>query len=367
MADAIQSFQNITNDAILQNGVDTVDAVEENTSRENRRTQINLHKTAIEQIDANYASATEPTQKSQGKEWFNTATQEMNFYYDNSQNKRVVATLDGTQEFTNKTYTNPVFSPAGGKSYLGLSRDLKLKIINNSSNPNNQIDITFGHLTFYDDTGRGAVESQASALTLDVSTSGAGGRAIDVTAEGSASEQSSIWYYIYVYSNGSGVINGILSTNSSWSSVASADKPSGSDYVRRVGAVRNDSGGDFLYMEQIDDLCGLESSTLYNIGSTTSTTWVSTDLSSLIPESAIQIYGIAGSVASGSIVARISPTNAISSTLNAPFVSLTGSAGNTGAYVSYTIPITETQTCYIANGLGSGQCDFGLKGFKVSL
>jgi hypothetical protein len=262
MADAIQGLSVLNNDSTLTNQVDTVDADEHNTHRTNVRTQIDAHKTVLEEQDKNYASSSEPTLKSEGKLYCDTTSDpaKMKYYKDSSSNLEEVVGTTLTQILTNKTLTSPTitsptlttptFTAAGAKGSIGLARDENLVIINNATNPTYQIDITFDYWTLYDTSNRGVVESKTSALTLDIATTGAGGRA---ASENSGSEKSDDWYYVYVYSNGSGTINGLLSLNSTWATVASGDKPSGSDFVQRIGAIRNNSSGDIPLFYQQDE------------------------------------------------------------------------------------------------------------------
>lgn len=76
-----------------------------------------------------------------------------------------------------------------------------------------------------------------SPLTVDLSTSGAGG--LDT-----GSEAANTLYTCYIISGSSGV-EGILSTNQTTPTL-----PAGYQYFRRVGAVRNDSSSNILYFTQ---------------------------------------------------------------------------------------------------------------------
>lgn len=361
MADNIDSLVDITLNKSLVNNQDTVDATEVNSTRTTTENAINLANAVLRDQDKNYASTSEPTVRTEGKQWFNTSTDEMNVYVDGAGTKKVLADTNTAQTLTNKTYTNPTFSPAGAKGYLDLGRDLGLKITNNSSNPEHQVDITFDYLTLYDPNGRGAVESQASALTLDVSSTGAGGRA---ESENSGAEQASAWYYIYVYSDGAGTISGLLAQASSWSTVISnGDNPAGSGYVRRIGAMRNDSGSDFLFMYQINEWCGIELETEYNIGTTTSTTWSSADISSVVPETATQIRGTMANNTVG-VITYISPTNQVSSETLSPGVYRHQNSG-ANRRNGFVIDLYTAQTVYLSVDGGTGS--YSVDSFKVDL
>lgn len=365
MADSIQSLSDLADRATLVNNQDTVDADEHNTTRTAVQNQVNLLNDVVQEQDKNYASPTEPTLKSEGKIWCDTTNDPavIKFYKDSSANTEELVGTTQTQTLTNKTLTNPTFSPVGAKAYLGLQRDLNLKITNNSTNSNYQIDITFEYLTLYDTNGRGAVESRTSALTLDVSGTGAGGRA---ASENSGAEQASVWYYIYVYSDGAGTLNGLLAQASTWADViTNTDNPSGSDYVRRIGAVRNDSGGNFLAFHQINDFVGVENDTggQYNLGTTSSSSWVSTDISSLVPSGAVGIAGWVQQNSSG--YAYISPRNSVAPSTNHSYpggISIRTASGSN--ILPYYCEITEDQTVYIASE-GTNTSKYSLNSFKI--
>jgi len=298
MPDSISSIADLADRATLVNLQDTVDATEHNTTRTATQNAVNLLHDIVQEQDNNYSGTTAPTLKSQGKVFNNTnnTPSTMEFYNDGAATSEVITSNTATATLTNKTYTNPTFSPAGAKGYLSLGRDLNLKIINNATNPTYQIDVSFEYLTLYSDAGLACVESQTTAAVYDLATGldSGGERAEDATAEGSASEQANKWYYVFIYSNGAGTLGAVLSTNDDWSDIAAGDKPSGSTYYRRVGVIRNDNSSDLLLFHQINDLVGIENGpgSAFNIGSVTSTlTWLSVDISSLVPKKIIGISG----------------------------------------------------------------------------
>ena len=293
MADAIQDLQNLADDSTLQNQVDIVDADEHNTHRTNYRTQINLQKTVAEEQDNNYASSTEPTLKSEGKIWADTTSDPalIKYYQDGSSNLQELVGTTLTQTLTNKTITSPNFTN-GANGNVQLARDTKIQVFSNITNPLFQIDVSYEYLTLYSDNGLAYIRSQTTPITLDVSVTGAGGRAV---SENAGSEQSDAWYYVYIYDDGQGVSNGLLSLQSSWDNVAAPDKPSGSDYVRRIGAIRNDSSSDLVPVYQNQDILG----TSLDVGiQTTSTSPVEVNIDSFCPpditKSVIGSAGITG-------------------------------------------------------------------------
>ena len=122
-----------------------------------------------------------------------------------------------------------------------------------------------------------------------MSVTGAGGRA---SAEGSGSEQNSTWYYAYVYSDGQGTINGLISDKPSWSLIAPGDKPSGSFFTRRVSPLFNDASGNIREYRQINDVIYLNNSSTTSIASLlqifSGNFVVNLDLSTFIPIIAYQ-------------------------------------------------------------------------------
>jgi hypothetical protein len=231
MADAIENISTITIKKDLVNNQDTVDAVEVNGVRTSIETSINNVNPVLQELDKNYASTSQPTTKSEGKIYCDTTNDpaELKFYKDNSSNLSLIMNEDNVQ------------------SNIASYRYEDLIIKNNITNPTYQIDITFDHMTFYDSSGSIINGSQTAPLTLDLTQTGSNGRAIDLTAEGSASEQSSKTYFIHLYSSSAGVIGGTFSVNKDWGDVAGSDKPSGATYVRsiRKAYAHNNSSGDF--------------------------------------------------------------------------------------------------------------------------
>lgn len=251
---------------------------------------------------------------------------------------------------------------------VNQNKDFNLRVINNTTNPTYQIDITFDSWTFYNDAGDSVVESRTSALTLDITVVGAGGRAIDVTQEGSSSEQANMWYYPHVYSDGAGTINGILSTQQYWEDVAATDKPPGSTFVRTLSSVNNAKGGsnlDFFLMDQTDSFVSMESSSVTNIaaGVTQTTPALSVDISAAIPKNAYAMKITATNTGSGN-TSYIAGTNVVSPLgFTAPGVGgMQATAGNNN---ELTVNIGTPQTCYVNVNAGTG--GYGTAAFWIRI
>jgi hypothetical protein len=93
-----------------------------------------------------------------------------------------------------------------------------------------QVTIETGSCRDASDTVDMTVDSQ---ITIDIDTAGANG--LDT-----GSEANSTWYYVWLIGKANGTVAGLLSTSSS-----SPTMPSGYLYKRLLGAVKNDSSGDF--------------------------------------------------------------------------------------------------------------------------
>ena len=255
MADAIESNVNLADRATLVNLESDVDADEVNTTRGATQNAVNNLNDIVKEQDKNYASSTAPTLKSEGKIWADTTNDPavLKYYKDGANNDEELTGNTLTQSLTNKTYTNPTFSPAGGNGYLFMKRDVNIVCNENSVTPQSQVDFSADSLTLFSDTGLAVIETSIS-VTLNIAASGAGGRAIDVTQEGAATEQADTVYYLHIYSNGSGTVNGILSTQSHWANVAVSDKPSGSTYTRTVSIISNDGSSNIRPFVQKDNV-----------------------------------------------------------------------------------------------------------------
>lgn len=124
----------------------------------------------------------------------------------------------------------------------------------------------------------------SGTIAIDLSTSGAGG--LDT-----GSEASSTLYTVYVIydSTGTNPVDGVLSL-----SQTSPTLPSGYDYFRRLGAVRNNSSNDVIDFEQDGDssdrrmVYNTNTSNVQVLSSGSATTYTAVALSSLMPVTSIK-------------------------------------------------------------------------------
>ena len=118
----------------------------------------------------------------------------------------------------------------------------------------------------------------ATSITLDITASGAGG--LDT-----GTEAADTWYYVWLIKNSStGDVSGVFSTSSSAPTL-----PEGYDKKRLLGAVRNDSDGDFLKFYTNILAGGRALMFLYDLGHKVldrgqATSWTVVDCSNFVPE-----------------------------------------------------------------------------------
>lgn len=142
--------------------------------------------------------------------------------------------------------------------------------------PAAQIDINADCIILYNATNNAGKAYHDIDITIDITASGANG--LDTGAEA-----NSTWYYIWVIGKDDGTVAGLFSTSSTAPTL-----PSGYIYKRLIGAVRNDSSGNFVagqwnngwfYYNVIQ--------TIYSGNGTTS--WTDADCSAYIPENITRV------------------------------------------------------------------------------
>jgi len=144
-----------------------------------------------------------------------------------------------------------------------------LVIQNNPATPLSKIDITADAMAIEDFV---TTSFSATPLTVDITVVGANGRD-SVTAEA-----ADTWYYIFVIAKPDGTNTaGLFSTSST-----APTMPSGYTKKRRVGAVRNDSGSDFLrYVQEGNHV--VYWGRYYGIAAGQSVAWTNLDFSGTMP------------------------------------------------------------------------------------
>ena len=150
-----------------------------------------------------------------------------------------------------------------------------LIIQNNSGAPTSKVDVTADVISVE------AVVLTNVSWTIDIQASGADG--LDT-----GSEATSTWYYIWAICNDDGSSEaGLLSTSSS-----SPTLPTGYTKKRLIGAVYNDSSGDFRNFLQIGKTVYYNSR--YTVVSTCSaSSWTAVDVSAYVPSvSRVAIFSV---------------------------------------------------------------------------
>jgi hypothetical protein len=150
-----------------------------------------------------------------------------------------------------------------------------LKFGNNATNPNYQVDVTATELVVKNSSGLPRVLSSVS-VTADISTSGAGG--LDT-----GTEANSTWYYVWVIYNGT-TVSGLLSV-----SATAPTLPSGYTFSALVGAIYNESGGNFRLTRGFGKRVFHADVEALNAAGVTS--WTSLSIATSVPAIAVHAYG----------------------------------------------------------------------------
>lgn len=204
-----------------------------------------------------------------------------------------------------------------------------LVVKTDATNPNYQFDVTADSIVLFDTSGNAKIYASFSG-DGDVSASGANG--LDT-----GSEATSTWYYVWVIATESDTKAVMLSTSAS-----SPTMPSGYTYKGLVGAIYNDSGGDFLAFHQIDNEVALELVTPLSDGA--ATTFTSVDVSAAVPPNAKLICGSIGvrDTNANSAWMQMSP---LSSGVGVVYVSQRGASTSAG-YAPFRVPMCVSQELF---------------------
>lgn len=154
---------------------------------------------------------------------------------------------------------------------VSIVRYKNLYAVNNTTNPLYQIDITADEIIVKDQYGKSKLLSSFSA-TVDITASGANG--LDTGAE--ANDK---WYYYFAISKTDGTESGLLSASST-----SPTLPAEYRYFTLLGAVYNNSSGNFRLFRQVNNGCYYDSfhtfaSALWNV----TTTEITSSLAPYVP------------------------------------------------------------------------------------
>lgn len=212
--------------------------------------------------------------------------------------------------------------------FIAAHENLVLK--NNAANPNFQVDIDADALIVNDDIWREKLTSVN--VTADITASGVNG--LDT-----GSEANSTWYYIWVINNGTTTAS-LLSTSSS-----SPTMPSGYTFKALVGAVYNDSGGNFSSFQQKDNLVAITSVVILSSGGSPSLLPI--DLSAVIPIGCKRVSGEAAlepNLTASSYAGSLQPLG--SGTLGQQSITHGDGVGTYLSGASWQTLVLEDQTIY---------------------
>ena len=159
-----------------------------------------------------------------------------------------------------------------------------LSIKNNASNPNYQMDVAADHVILADGSGNTVNISSLSA-TADITVSGANG--LDT-----GTESISTWYHVWAIYDGSNK-RVLLST-----SATAPTMPGSYTYKAWLGAIYNNSSGNFLKLAQRGNSVSCEPSVALS-NATGQTSYTSLSLSAQVPPQATGARGNMGPVSSG--------------------------------------------------------------------
>lgn len=246
----------------------------------------------------------------------------------------ILAIVDVSVPKTKKITKNSLVTALAAPAVRGISRGLISKYVTVST-----ADIDADEIIVTDSAGV-ALKLSAINLTVDMAFSGANG--LDT-----GSEASSTWYYIWVIYNSSTTTSaGLLSV-----SATAPTMPSGYTYKALIGAVYNDSGGDFNIFHQVGKNCAVDG-TATAFTCVNDSAWGSRDLSAAVPN----LPGIVGHFyfavsAGGSQTHELKPTTG-SNTLGYVNVSQDSIASGTHGK-TFSIPLLEAQTIYSKSGGGA--------------
>lgn len=221
-----------------------------------------------------------------------------------------------------KTYVD---SASG--AIVGTSRNLVIK--NNSATPNSKMDIAADDVVLKT-AGGTAYLASAVTVTVDIAASGANG--LDT-----GTEANSTWYYLWLIYNGTTVAS-LISTSST-----APTMPSGYTYRAMLGAVYNDSSGNFVLTHQV----GRKASTLPQVAVSggTATSYTSASLTAIVPPIAKYASGRMRLITSSGTSSR---ADVASDAADFCACSTGGSSpsGTANIYSQWQLPLVTAQTIY---------------------
>lgn len=226
---------------------------------------------------------------------------------------------------------NPRFSDLSG---LGLGVGIRTLTASNSSAA--IVNITATNAIVFDSSGNSKRVNNVS-VAPNIGLSGAGG--LDT-----GSEASSTWYYFYIiYDSTNLTVNGLFSLSAS-----SPTLPTGYDYYRVVGAVRNNGSSNFINFFQAGENVWIDPQNVFN-GQAGSTSYVTQSISTYVPPVAVGVKWTFGENTGGSDAIQFSIAGNSSGLGREIFHILDNSGGTEdsfGTCASGQTPLVSSQTLY---------------------
>ena len=178
-------------------------------------------------------------------------------------------------------------STAGSSlAHLGvLCQHNNLTSVNNSSNPTYQVDVAADGLLLEDVSGN-VKKITSLSQTIDLTVSGAGG--LDT-----GSEATSTWYHKWALAKADGTKTVVWSVETAFASVT---LPTDYLYGGYLGTYYNDSGGDLINIEQVNQFVTYTEKVEMLNGSVTFRDWTAINVTSFYPPTAVRVKGLMASV-----------------------------------------------------------------------
>lgn len=227
--------------------------------------------------NTNHSGVARPSYAVQGMLWYNSATGIVNLF-------------NGTADVP---FGDTAIARSVGK--LTPHENLAAKWGSNST-----VIVTADGLLLFNTAGKSKRFTGVNHV-IDITTVGANGR------DSAVAEAASTWYAIHEIGKEDGSKAGLFST-----SFTNPTLPTGYTYSGLIGAVRNDSGSNFLQFVQANTAvaCGTPAATFRTAEITVNANYQNFDLSALIPPNAAEVtvnIEIRATAGTNSVVGKIAP------------------------------------------------------------
>jgi hypothetical protein len=238
-----------------------------------------------------------------------------------------VWTMDNIQGMPNADEIETIVSAA---NIAVRDKSRGLVVVNTAAHPTYQMDIDCDEIVV-ETTAYATQKITAVNLTVDITASGANGLDAGV-------EAISTWYFLWVIAKADGTEAGLISTSST-----APTMPATYTYKALVGAVYNDSGGNFDLIHQFGNIVVSDYTAVLAAG--TEESWTEIDLSACIPTTAHRVWlqcGIADASSTSSLAGLATKSDGWGFNL----LEVNGASGNLALITQLNLPVLVTQTIY---------------------